>query len=127
MTTAVQDLGTPTTFLCTAKQEESRRFFNETLGFELLEDSPFVMVFLTGATTLRVNVIESFTPQPFTVLGWGVESIRNEIAALTAKGVTPNFYEGMGQAEDGVWTAPGGALIWWFTDPDGNVLSLAQM
>ena len=26
--------------------------------------------------------------------------------------------------EDGVWTAPGGARIAWFEDPDGNILSV---
>jgi hypothetical protein len=35
-------------------------------------------------------------------------------------------YEGMDQDSDGVWTAPGGDKVAWFTDPDGNVLSLTQ-
>jgi predicted enzyme related to lactoylglutathione lyase len=26
----------------------------------------------------------------------------------------------------GIWTAPGGARIAWFKDPDGNVLSLTE-
>ena len=42
---------------------------------------------------------------------------------LTA-GVEPLRYEGMEQDEAGVWTAPGGARIVWFQDPDGNTLSL---
>jgi hypothetical protein len=32
----------------------------------------------------------------------------------------------MNQDSDGVWTAPGGDKVAWFTDPDGNVLSLTQ-
>jgi hypothetical protein len=32
----------------------------------------------------------------------------------------------MDQDSDGVWTAPGGDKVAWFTDPDGNVLSLTQ-
>lgn len=35
-------------------------------------------------------------------------------------------YAGMSQDADGIWTAPGGAQIAWFPDPDGNVLSLTQ-
>ena len=27
----------------------------------------------------------------------------------------------------GVWTAPSGTRVAWFKDPDGNLLSLAQM
>jgi len=32
----------------------------------------------------------------------------------------------MEQDETGAWTAPGGARIAWFADPDGNTLSLQQ-
>jgi predicted enzyme related to lactoylglutathione lyase len=30
------------------------------------------------------------------------------------------------QDAEGIWTAPGGAKIAWFKDPDGNILSLTQ-
>jgi predicted enzyme related to lactoylglutathione lyase len=29
--------------------------------------------------------------------------------------------------EFGIWTAPGGARIAWFKDPDGNTLSLTEI
>jgi catechol 2,3-dioxygenase-like lactoylglutathione lyase family enzyme len=45
---------------------------------------------------------------------------------LAARGVTFTRYEGMDQDGDGVWTAPGGDRVAWFTDPDGNTLSLTQ-
>jgi predicted enzyme related to lactoylglutathione lyase len=32
----------------------------------------------------------------------------------------------MDQDADGVWTTPDGAKVAWFTDPDGNTLSLTQ-
>ena len=32
----------------------------------------------------------------------------------------------MAQSEDGIWTAPSGAKVAWFKDPDGNVLSVSQ-
>ena len=35
-------------------------------------------------------------------------------------------YEGMTQDGDGIWQAPSGALVAWFRDPDGHVLSLTQ-
>jgi predicted enzyme related to lactoylglutathione lyase len=31
------------------------------------------------------------------------------------------------QDDAGIWTAPGGGLIAWFTDPDANVLSFSQL
>lgn len=43
------------------------------------------------------------------------------------RGVEFKIYEGMGQDAVGVWTSPDGkAKVAWFTDPDGNVLSLSQ-
>jgi len=35
-------------------------------------------------------------------------------------------YEGLEQDRSGVWTTLNGDQIAWFTDPDGNVLSLTQ-
>jgi len=41
--------------------------------------------------------------------------------------VTFKIYEGFGQDENGIWSPPGGgAKVAWFSDPDGNVLSLTQ-
>ncbi len=48
------------------------------------------------------------------------------VAALTAKGVRFNRYPGMDQDAGGIWTAPSGDRVAWFTDPDGNTLSLTQ-
>ncbi|HWG63506.1 MAG TPA: hypothetical protein VG253_17570 [Streptosporangiaceae bacterium] len=48
------------------------------------------------------------------------------IDQLAARGVRFARYEGMGQDERGVWTAPGGAKVAWFLDPDGNNLSLTE-
>jgi hypothetical protein len=45
---------------------------------------------------------------------------------LAARGVVFERFEGMPQDDEGVWIAPGGGLIAWFKDPDGNVLSLTQ-
>ena len=35
-------------------------------------------------------------------------------------------YEGFDQDDLGIWTAPSGAQVAWFLDPDGNNLSLTQ-
>jgi hypothetical protein len=44
---------------------------------------------------------------------------------LQGRGIVFERYPGMKQDALGVWTAPGGARIAWFKDPDGNVLSLS--
>ena len=49
------------------------------------------------------------------------------VQTLRDRGVTLTIYEGMGQDELGIWTAPDGkAKVAWFADPDGNVLSLSE-
>ena len=48
------------------------------------------------------------------------------VRGLTERGVVFLRYDGMDQDESGVWTTPGGDKIAWFTDPDGNVLSLTR-
>ena len=44
-----------------------------------------------------------------------------------AKGVRFTRYDGMGQDEAGIWTTPSGDRVAWFTDPDGNTLSLTTL
>ena len=80
----------------------------------------------SGDVMLRVTAVGAFTPQPFTVLGWEVDQIEVSVARLTSLGVGFSRYDGLVQDENGVWTAPGGARIAWFPDPDGNTLSLTQ-
>jgi hypothetical protein len=71
--------------------------------------------------------VGELTPQPLTVFGWVVAAIHETIAGLGGHGVEFVRYEGMGQDSACVWSAPGGAQVAWFRDPDGNVLSLTQL
>jgi len=113
-------------FVASSDLERSRTFYESVLGVRVDEVTPYACVARSGATTLRITLADGMKPQPFTVLGWAVEEIRGELAALRELGVEPLQFEGMGQDDDGVWTAPGGARVAWFTDPDGNVLSFTQ-
>ena len=47
------------------------------------------------------------------------------ISALAKRGVEFERYNFMKQDEDGIWSAPGGAKVAWFRDPEGNILSLS--
>jgi len=106
----------------------ARNFYEGVLGLRLVEDQkPFAMVFDANGTMLRVTPVGDFKPHPFTVLGWEVDSIETTTKALTAAGVEFLRFPGMNDSDPlGIWTAPGGARIAWFKDPDGNVLSLTQ-
>jgi catechol 2,3-dioxygenase-like lactoylglutathione lyase family enzyme len=111
-------------FVPTRDMERAAEFYGGTLGLEVLEHTSYALVLDAAGTTVRVTLVQELDPQPFTVLGWLVEDIDGTAAELAAAGIMPLRYPGMEQDDAGVWTAPGGARVLWFNDPDGNTLSL---
>jgi catechol 2,3-dioxygenase-like lactoylglutathione lyase family enzyme len=110
-------------FIGTADPDRACAFYRDVLGLRLVERNEFASVFDANGTMLRVTTVKEVAPRPYTVLGWGVDDLE---AALAELDVEPLRYEGMGQDERGIWTAPFGVRVAWFRDPDGNVLSLSQ-
>jgi catechol 2,3-dioxygenase-like lactoylglutathione lyase family enzyme len=115
-------------FVATTNSNKARAFYEGVLGLRLIEDEqPFALVFDANGIMLRVTAVQEHNPAPFTVLGWGVESIEASVDRLTAAGVEFQRYPGINDGDPkGIWTAPGGARVAWFKDPDGNVLSVTQ-
>jgi catechol 2,3-dioxygenase-like lactoylglutathione lyase family enzyme len=107
---------------------KARDFYENVLGLRLVEDEkPFALVFDANGTMLRVTPVGEHHPAPHTVLGWEVESIERTVEQLTAAGVVFQRYPGMNDDDPhAIWTAPGGARVAWFHDPDKNVLNLTQ-
>ncbi len=114
-------------FAATSKPKAARAFYEDIVGAVFVEDSPFALVFDVGGVMLRVQKVDPFTPHPFTQLGFEVDDIRAAVAALRARGAVFEKFPFPGQDGDGIWAAPGGALIAWFKDPDGNTLSLTEL
>ncbi len=102
----------------------ARAFYAEALGLPVVEESPFALVVDANGTMLRITLVPDLQPQPFTIAGWKVADIVATIADLVSRGVVFTHYDGMGQRANGVWRSPNGDLVAWFTDPDGNTLSL---
>jgi len=107
--------------------ERAKAFYRDTLGLKLvLEELPFALVFDCQGTMLRVTIVREVAAAPYTVLGWEVTDITAMASQLAAGGVKFQRYPGLPQDELGIWTAPGGARVAWFQDPDGNLLSISQ-
>jgi catechol 2,3-dioxygenase-like lactoylglutathione lyase family enzyme len=106
--------------------DQARQFYGDALGLELRDEAPFALVADINGTTLRITRVDEPARVAYTVLGWDVSDIAATIDALRIRGVSFTRYDGMAQDERGVWTAPGGAQVAWFTDPDGNNLSLTE-
>lgn len=113
-------------FAATARPDRARQFYGEILGLELIEETPAALVFDAHGTMLRVAKVGDFAPAVFTVLGWKTRDLRAAMAELSRRGVVFEHYPALAQDPAGVWTSPDGALVAWFKDADGNVLSLAQ-
>lgn len=118
----------PVVFVLTADRPKSLPFYRDVLGLRLMgEDSHAATFDIGNRTPLRLTDLPGHKGSAHTVLGWHVADIRAAVAALKAKGVTFQVYDGFGQDADGIWSSPdGGAKIAWFLDPDGNNLSLTQ-
>ena len=113
-------------FVPTLDIEKARSFYESVLGLRFLGQDPFALELDAGGIMVRITELPAFKPQPFTVLGWQVEDIEKTVVELKTKGVEFPQYGFTQQDPNGIWTAPSGARVAWFKDPDGNVLSVTQ-
>jgi catechol 2,3-dioxygenase-like lactoylglutathione lyase family enzyme len=113
-------------FAATTDLERSHAFYAGALGLRHVETTPFANVYDADGTTLRVTLVDTVAPAPYTVLGWEVGDIHAAIADLEASAVVFERFDGVEQDAAGVWSTPGGGRVAWFRDPDGNLLSLSQ-
>jgi len=123
-------------FVAVRDRDAARKFYGETLGFRLLGEDKFALIFDASGTMLRLTPVPDWNPPQFTVLGWEVVDIEAAARNLRDAGVQLQRYPWMNdQTELGIWTSPSGpevaavhagARVAWFKDPDGNVLSIHQ-
>jgi len=115
-------------FSATANPERAEAFYRDQLGLKLVSDEQYALVFDAGGTMLRIQKVQAVRQAQYTTLGWNVPDIAATIEELEKAGVKFEQFGLPGQDEKGIWTPPGGsAKIAWFKDPDGNILSLAQL
>lgn len=113
-------------FVATRDRDRARDFYRDILGLTILSEDPFAVVFDANGTHIRMTKVSELAPAEYTVLGWEVADAQAAVTELKSKGVQFLNFPGMGQDSENIWTAPGGTLVAWFKDPDGNVLSVAQ-
>ncbi len=105
---------------------KARAFYEGVLGLRFVEDDGFALVLEANGIMIRAAKMKEFTPAQFTVLGWQVSDIEDIVRALGKQGVHFEIFGFFKQDELGIWTAPTGAKVAWFKDPDGNILSVSQ-
>ena len=105
----------------------ARDFYVSVLGLQVQNEDGFAVVLDANGTSLRLTQVPELRPQPFTIAGWRVIDIEGVVEALQQSGVRFSRYEGMDEDDRGIWTTPGGDKVAWFTDPDGNTLSVTAI
>lgn len=113
-------------FAATARPDEARTFYRDVLGLRLVEDFEFALVFDANGTMLRIAKVDVVAPSANTVLGWAVPDLAAVMGALAAKGIAFEWFPGLNDPETGIWMTGRGDKVVWFTDPDGNLLSLTE-
>jgi len=105
----------------------ARAFYERVLGLRYLDEDGFAVT-VEAAQGIRVRLvrIENHKPVQFTILGWETPDIEKSVSELEERGVAFAGFGLPNQDARGIWTAPGGAKVAWFRDPDGNTLSLTQ-
>ncbi len=117
----------PMAFILVRDREKAKAFYSGILGLTFVSEDDFAATYDLNGIILRLTTVEDWTPHPHTVVGWSVPDIAATSRALAAKGVTFSIYEGFGQDALGIWTSPDRKRkVNWFSDPEGNVLSLKE-
>ena len=102
----------------------AKRFYGETLGLDVSEEGPGIVLHLAGRTNVFAYGKEDHQPATFTVLNFEVDDVDAAVDRLTGAGVKMEHYDGMTD-EKGVMRGHG-PVIGWFKDPAGNVLSVIE-
>jgi len=113
-------------FVGTTSAQRAKTFYRDTLGLRLVREDPIALAFDSNGTSLRVQLVKTVAPHPYTALGWRVTGIAAVVSDLQRAGVRFEHFEGIDQDVQGIWTSPDGTRVAWFKDPDGNLLSLAD-
>jgi catechol 2,3-dioxygenase-like lactoylglutathione lyase family enzyme len=113
-------------FVATTDPSRAKAFYRDVLGLLLISEDEYALVFDAHGTMLRVAIVGEIVVAPYSVLGWQVNDIGAIVRGLAAKGIKFERYPWMEQDDLGIWSAPSGAKVAWFKDPDGNVLSVSR-
>jgi predicted enzyme related to lactoylglutathione lyase len=110
--------------------ERAKRFYGETLGLDVQEwaDTPGYLTVHAGSGSSIVIYQRERTKAEHTVAGFVVDDIESVIGELRSRGVVFEEYDmpGMKTVDGIVDMGPAGKSAW-FTDSEGNIISISQM
>ena len=69
-------------FVPTANIARAKEFYKYTLGFHLVEEGPFGLMFEVSTSLLRITNVQQVFPTHYTVMGWKVPNIAAAVDEL---------------------------------------------
>jgi catechol 2,3-dioxygenase-like lactoylglutathione lyase family enzyme len=107
---------------------ETKRFYHDQLGLEILNESEEAIIFRCGGGThLDITKSTTGTADTQTQAGWEVQDLSSELAELRSRGVKVEDYDMPGlKTEDGI-ADMGFAWMAWIVDPGKNTLAIIQI
>jgi catechol 2,3-dioxygenase-like lactoylglutathione lyase family enzyme len=118
--------------LAVSDLQRARSFYEEKLGLTAQqnmgdEDGGAVIYGAGGDTTLFVYTSEYAGTNKATAAAWEVTGLDALVDELAGKGIEFERYPEMAEVDDrGIHTLEGMGRGVWFSDPDGNIISLGE-
>jgi catechol 2,3-dioxygenase-like lactoylglutathione lyase family enzyme len=114
-------------FVTIVDVERAKAFYRDKLNLKLIrEEPPYALVFDANGIMLRLGMGKERAAAQGTVLGWQVPDASAAVSDLEKAGIRFERYDFLQQDAQCIWTAPSGARVAWFKDPDGNILSISE-
>jgi catechol-2,3-dioxygenase len=106
----------------------ARSFYHDTLGFEVRDMPELGQFVLEAGGGTRILVYErERTRAEHTVAGFVVDDVESMVEELRGLGVVFEDYDLPGlKTVGGIASTPVGKAAW-FTDPEGNIISISEM
>lgn len=114
-------------FVATTNSDSCRRFYEQQLGFRVVSEDSQAITLDAADQPMRIQKLRQHTPQQFTVLGWNVADLDAVLDRLERVGIRAEQFGFPIQDQRGVASFPDSTRLVWLKDPDGNILSVAQM
>ena len=106
--------------------EEAKKFYSDTLGLELVDDTFGGMMYKSGDSKLFVYESQFAGTNQATSASWMVDDITAVVDELKAAGVEFEHYDGMPGEWQGDINVMEDMKSAWFKDPSGNILNVGS-
>ncbi len=113
--------------LAVKNMDAAKAFYEGKLGLSVADTDPAGVYYKSGNCKVLVYESQYAGTNQATGAGWSVSDLATVVEELKAKGVTFEHYDMPGVPREGDIHVMGDLKAVWFKDPDGNILSIAEM